>query len=111
MGGLLKGVDISDLVSRHASKLVAAIVIGKDREAVVSALEAKAPNVPVIQVQSDSGSAVMVEAVAAARGFARDGDVVLLAPAAASMDQFKDYADRGHSFAVAARTLIGGVDD
>ena len=111
VGGLLKGVDISDLVSRHASKLVAAIVIGKDREAVVSALEAKAPNVPVIQVQSDSGSAVMVEAVAAARGFARDGDVVLLAPAAASMDQFKDYADRGHSFAVAARTLIGGVDD
>jgi UDP-N-acetylmuramoylalanine--D-glutamate ligase len=32
---------------------------------------------------------------------------VLLAPAAASMDQFKDYADRGNSFAKAARALIG----
>jgi UDP-N-acetylmuramoylalanine--D-glutamate ligase len=34
---------------------------------------------------------------------AQSGDTILLAPAAASMDQFKDYADRGNKFAAAAR--------
>jgi UDP-N-acetylmuramoylalanine--D-glutamate ligase len=50
----------------------------------------------------------MQAAVASAAGFAEDGDVVLLAPAAASMDQFKDYADRGNNFAEAVRRLLGG---
>jgi UDP-N-acetylmuramoylalanine--D-glutamate ligase len=50
----------------------------------------------------------MVAAVKAASGFAVSGDVVLLAPAAASMDQFKDYADRGRSFAAAVTEQIGG---
>ena len=89
---------------------VAAIVIGKDRELVLAALAAKAPTVPVIEVFADSGAAVMDEAVAVAGGLATDGDVVLLAPAAASMDQFKDYADRGNCFSVAVRTLVGGLN-
>jgi UDP-N-acetylmuramoylalanine--D-glutamate ligase len=41
----------------------------------------------------------MHEAVKVASLKAVPGDVVLLAPAAASMDQFKDYADRGNQFA------------
>ena len=110
VGGLLKGVDVSALVAKHAAKLAAAIVIGKDRELVLAALAAKAPTVPVIEVLADSGAAVMDEAVAVAGGLATDGDVVLLAPAAASMDQFKDYADRGDCFAVAVRTLVGGIN-
>jgi UDP-N-acetylmuramoylalanine--D-glutamate ligase len=47
----------------------------------------------------------MPQAVAGALAFAQAGDVVLLAPAAASMDQFKDYADRGLRFAAAVKAL------
>ena len=107
VGGLLKGVDISELVKKYAGKLAAAIVIGKDRAAVMEALTQNAGQVPVVEVQAEAGQAVMDEAVAAAAKFAKDQDVVLLAPAAASMDQFKDYADRGSSFAKAALALIG----
>jgi UDP-N-acetylmuramoylalanine--D-glutamate ligase len=107
VGGLLKGVDISELVKKYAGKLSAAIVIGKDRAAVLEALAQNAAQVPVIEIQAEAGQAVMDEAVAAAAKYAKDQDVVLLAPAAASMDQFKDYADRGNSFAKAARALIG----
>jgi UDP-N-acetylmuramoylalanine--D-glutamate ligase len=47
----------------------------------------------------------MAAAVRRAAAFARPGDVVLLAPAAASMDQFADYADRGRAFAAAVAAL------
>ncbi len=108
VGGLLKGVDISDLVERHKASLTAAIVIGADRTAVLEALAAKAPGVPVQEIASGTADEIMQAAVTAAARFAVDGDVVLLAPAAASMDQFKDYADRGSSFAMAVKNLIGG---
>jgi UDP-N-acetylmuramoylalanine--D-glutamate ligase len=110
VGGLLKGVDISSLVERHKSTLAAAIVIGADRTAVLEALASGAPGVPVAEIQAGTGAAVMKAAVEAAARFANDGDVVLLAPAAASMDQFKDYEDRGNSFSEAVKTLIGGND-
>ncbi len=97
VGGLLKGVDLSDLVAKYASRISAAIVIGKDRQPVLEALAKNAPQVEVVEI-ADSDS-VMHEAVKAASLKAVPGDVVLLAPAAASMDQFKDYADRGNQFA------------
>jgi UDP-N-acetylmuramoylalanine--D-glutamate ligase len=52
---------------------------------------------------TDDGA--MTEAVHAAAGFARPGDTVLLAPAAASYDMFSGYAARGDAFATAAREL------
>jgi UDP-N-acetylmuramoylalanine--D-glutamate ligase len=47
----------------------------------------------------------MDEAVAAATAAARPGDVVLLAPAAASFDMFIDYAARGEAFRRAVSAL------
>lgn len=47
----------------------------------------------------------MTDAVALAAGMAAPGDVVLLAPAAASLDQFRDYAARGDAFADAVAAL------
>jgi UDP-N-acetylmuramoylalanine--D-glutamate ligase len=63
------------------------------------ALARHAPNLPVRVVDSGDDGA-MTEVVAAAE-LARPGDVVLLAPAAASMDMFSDYAHRGRVFAAA----------
>jgi len=107
VGGLLKGVDLTDLVTRFSSRMRAAVVIGKDRQLVLDALASAAPTLSVVEVQTEDNSAVMQIAVDEAAKFAKAGDVVLLAPAAASMDQFKDYADRGDSFAAAVRAHLG----
>ena len=111
VGGLLKGVDISDLVASHAARLRSAIVIGVDRVDVLSAFARHAPDVPLFEVEADDTRQVMPEAVRLAAAVARDGDVVLLAPAAASMDQFADYADRGTRFASAVKDHLGGAGD
>jgi UDP-N-acetylmuramoylalanine--D-glutamate ligase len=47
----------------------------------------------------------MSQVVAAAAALARPGDTVLLAPAAASMDVFRDYAHRGQAFTDAVAAL------
>ena len=56
----------------------------------------------------DSGETVMSRAVAAAAQLAAPGDTVLMAPAAASMDQFSSYAHRGDAFIEAVRELVEG---
>lgn len=103
VGGLLKGVDISDLIATRGGTAKAVIVIGLDRTAVVTAFSRHAPAVPVFEVDADETEEVMARVVELAAGIARDGDVVLLAPAAASFDQFASYADRGTRFAAAVR--------
>ena len=106
VGGLLKGVDIGPLVTKHKATLAAAIVIGKEREPVLSALAQNAPDVPVVEITAEAGTPVMTAVAEAAGALSRSGDVVLLAPAAASMDQFKDYAERGQAFSSAAHAWI-----
>jgi UDP-N-acetylmuramoylalanine--D-glutamate ligase len=103
-GGQLKGVDVSELVAEVASRLRGAVLLGEDRAAVAAALARHAPDVPVIVVDSTDDGA-MTEVVHAAAAFARPGDTVLLAPAAASYDMFSGYAARGDAFAAAARGL------
>jgi UDP-N-acetylmuramoylalanine--D-glutamate ligase len=111
VGGLLKGTDVGPLVERHADRLRAVVVIGVDRQPVVESFARHAPSVPVFEVVATETGEVMPEAVRLAAAVAREGDVVLLAPAAASMDQFTDYGDRGRRFAEAVRERVGGADD
>nr|WP_253258936.1 UDP-N-acetylmuramoyl-L-alanine--D-glutamate ligase [Subtercola boreus] len=107
-GGLLKGVDVGPLVAARATKLRAVVLIGVDREALRNAFERHAPGVPVFEVDGTETEGVMSAAVRLASAAAVPGDVVLLAPAAASMDQFVDYSDRGDHFARAVREHLGG---
>lgn len=107
VGGLLKGVDIGSLIATHASRLRGVVVIGVERAAVVEALRRHAPEVPLIEVSPVQTEDTMTDAVAAALSLARAGDTVLLSPAAASMDQFTDYADRGRRFQAAVAALGG----
>ena len=104
VGGLLKGVDISDLVAKYSKRLKAAVVIGADRQPVLEALASYAGGVEVKEISDQEN--VMHDAVAAALKLAKAGDTVLLAPAAASMDQFKDYEDRGKQFADQVRMQL-----
>jgi UDP-N-acetylmuramoylalanine--D-glutamate ligase len=111
VGGLLKGVDVDALVAKHASRLRGAVIIGRDRSAVAAAFARHAPALPVAQVSSEENGDVMIRAVYFAADMVQTGDVVLLAPAAASMDQFTDYAERGRLFAQAVRDMVGGEAD
>jgi UDP-N-acetylmuramoylalanine--D-glutamate ligase len=96
-GGQGKGQDFTPLGEALRGKVRKAVLIGKDAPVVAAALE----GVCAIDM-ADS----MAAAVAAARDSAQAGDTVLLSPACASLDMFRDYADRGDAFAAAVRALM-----
>ncbi|MFL6161203.1 MAG: UDP-N-acetylmuramoyl-L-alanine--D-glutamate ligase [Jatrophihabitantaceae bacterium] len=103
-GGQLKGADIEPLVAEHAGRFAGAVLLGVDRGAISAALSRHAPDLPVIEVaRTDDGA--MQETVAAATSLAHAGDVVLLAPGAASKDMFASYGARGLAFQAAVRAL------
>ena len=106
-GGLAKGADFDELVSSRRDRLRAVVVIGVDAEGLLGALERHAAEVPVTRIDPGDTDKVMDRALDAARRFALPGDTVLLAPAGASMDQFRSYAHRGEEFTRAALALPG----
>ena len=99
-GGLNKGLDLSPLAV--APPVRGVVSIGKASARLV----AESPPGRVVPAGS------LEEAVMTARGSARPGDVVLLAPGCASFDQFDSYEDRGRQFgrivAELARREAGG---
>lgn len=116
-GGLLKGADIGELVASRKDRLRGAVLIGRDRAAIAEQLAAQAPDVPVVQIDApgDADAAqdappVMDMVVDAASRMARPGDVVLLAPAGASMDMFENYGARGDAFARAVQRRAEGTE-
>jgi len=104
-GGQLKGADVDALVEEFSGRLRGVVLIGVDREQVAQALRRHAPDVPVADLGTTEteGVDVMDLVVRRAAGLARPGDVVLLAPAAASLDMFASYGARGDAFEAAVR--------
>jgi UDP-N-acetylmuramoylalanine--D-glutamate ligase len=97
LGGVDKGNDyglIRDLVKE---KVKAIVCMGVDNRKIHEAFQ----NDVSLMVNTASAE----EAVKAAFHFATKGDVVLLSPACASFDLFKNYEDRGHQFKEAVRDL------
>jgi UDP-N-acetylmuramoylalanine--D-glutamate ligase len=95
-GGDGKGQDFAPLAAAFRGKVRHAVLIGRDRQRLAAALAGAC---------STEFAADMDAAVAAAARVARPGDLVLLSPACASLDMFRDYAARGEAFAAAARRL------
>ena len=72
----------------------------------MDAFAASAPDIPLTSIDPANNDVIMERAVDAAGEYAQSGDVVLMAPACASMDQFKSYADRGNQFAQQAQRWV-----
>jgi UDP-N-acetylmuramoylalanine--D-glutamate ligase len=107
-GGQLKGASIDELVTSIAGRLRGVVLLGADSPVIAAAVARHAPDVPVNSLGPGHDDP-MTAAVSAASAMARPGDVVLLAPAAASLDMFRNYGERGDAFAAAVRALRDGV--
>ena len=104
LGGVGKGVDfdrMAEVVQRRARGVV---LLGQAAAEIERALQ-RAPAQHRERALRVEHAASMRDAVARARAIAQEGDVVLLSPAAASFDMFKDMADRGEQFRTAVREL------
>jgi UDP-N-acetylmuramoylalanine--D-glutamate ligase len=97
MGGVDKGNDYSLITELVKEKVKAIICLGTDNRKIHEAFG------NIVSPIVNTGSAL--EAVHAAYLFATKGDVVLLSPACASFDLFKNYEDRGNQFKKAVKDL------
>ena len=96
-GGDGKGADFSRLADAANQYLHAAILIGRDAPRIKQVLQGI---VPVIDAMD------MKAAVSAANKLARQGDIVLLSPACASLDMYSDYRARGEDFINSINELV-----
>lgn len=97
-GGVDKGNDYTQIQALVRQKVKALVCLGKDNSKLLSFFT---PIVPIIIETQD-----VKDAVAQARALSQPGDVVLLSPACASFDLFKNYEDRGNQFKAAVLELF-----
>ncbi len=97
MGGLSKGADFAPLAPLVRERVRTVVLIGRDRAEIARALEGAAPLHEAETLEA---------AVGVARDAARAGDAVLLSPACASFDMFRNFEERGRRFAAAARAEV-----
>ncbi|MBP6826941.1 MAG: UDP-N-acetylmuramoyl-L-alanine--D-glutamate ligase [Saprospiraceae bacterium] len=98
VGGQDKGNDYSPLLPLVRKKVKAIVCMGIDNSKIISVF--KNHKKPMTETRSAE------EAVNAAAGFAEKGDTVLLSPACASFDLFKNYEDRGEQFREAVLKMV-----
>ncbi|MDD5275464.1 MAG: UDP-N-acetylmuramoyl-L-alanine--D-glutamate ligase [Methylovulum sp.] len=96
-GGDAKGADMNELAPVIKEKAKGVVLMGKDAPLIEQAL--KDSSVPVYAAEN------MKQAVKIAASLASNGDSVLLSPACASLDQYKNYQDRGNKFTKAVLAL------
>jgi UDP-N-acetylmuramoylalanine--D-glutamate ligase len=96
LGGRFKGGAFADLLEPLAARGAAVVAIGESRPLIREALAARVP----VQEAADMSAAVRTAFAAAA-----PGRTVVLAPACASFDMFRDYAERGRAFKQEVRRL------
>jgi len=96
-GGDAKGADMNELTPAIMEKAKSVVLMGKDAELIKQALN---NCVPVYSAEN------MAQAVQICASLAETGDSVLLSPACASLDQYKNYQDRGDQFAKAVLSLL-----
>jgi len=97
VGGVDKGNDYSELFPIVKKKVKAIVCLGKDNKKIIEAFKDKVSTI----VETTS----MEEAVRSSYYLAKKGETVLLSPACASFDLFKNYEDRGRQFKQAVRNL------
>ena len=97
VGGVDKGNDYTELFSLVREKVKAIICLGTDNTKIIKHFEG------LVDFIYETGS--MDQAVSTASQLAEAGDTVLLAPACASFDLFKNYEDRGDQFKQAVLKL------
>ncbi|ASF46872.1 UDP-N-acetylmuramoyl-L-alanine--D-glutamate ligase [Methylovulum psychrotolerans] len=97
-GGQAKGADMNELTPVIKEKAKGVVLMGKDAPLIEAALQGSC--VPVYSAEN------ITQAVQIAASLASSGDSVLLSPACASLDQFKNYQDRGNKFTKAVLALV-----
>ncbi len=95
-GGADKGLDYDCLAEIAAARVRDAVLIGRATPLLEAALVGRIPTQRAESLEA---------AVASAAKMAKSGDVVLLSPACASFDQFRDFEDRGDCFARAVESI------
>jgi len=96
-GGDAKGADMNDLLPSVKSKTKSVVLMGKDADIIDAVINGCVPTYKVKNI---------TDAVTLAATLVNEGDSVLLSPACASIDQYKNYQERGDKFTAAVMELV-----